>query len=67
MPVLINRLATVEADFEARFAALTDRAPESSLEVTARTAQIVEAIRTQDYPADVVVRLREHLCWRHHR
>ena len=47
MNVLINRLTTAEADFEARFAALTDRAPESSLEVTARTAQIVEAIRTQ--------------------
>ena len=47
MSVLINRLATAEADFEARFAALTDRAPESSPEVSARTAEIVEAIRSR--------------------
>lgn len=47
MGVRIHRLATVEADFEARFAALTDRAPESSPEVAARTAEIVEAIRTR--------------------
>ncbi len=45
MTVLINRLATAEADFEVRFAALTDRAPESSQEVTARTVEIVDAIR----------------------
>ena len=47
MSVLINRLATTEAQFEARFAALTDRAPESSLEVTARAGEIVDAIRTR--------------------
>lgn len=47
MTVQIHRLATSEADFEARFAALTDRAPESSPEVTTRTAGIVEAIRTR--------------------
>ena len=47
MSVLINRLATSDADFESRVSALLDRAPESSLDVTARTAEIVEAIRSR--------------------
>lgn len=47
MSVLINRLATSDADFESRVSALLDRAPESSPEVAARTAEIVEAIRSR--------------------
>ena len=43
--VAIRRLDSAEAGFEAAFAALLDRAPESSPEVAARTAEIVEAIR----------------------
>ncbi len=47
MHVAINRLSTVDADFESAFSALLDRAPEFSVEVAARTAEIVEAIRTR--------------------
>jgi histidinol dehydrogenase len=43
--VAIRRLDSAEAGFEAAFAALLDRAPESAPEVAARTAEIVEAIR----------------------
>lgn len=43
----IHRLNTASADFEARFGALLDRAPEASPEVAARTAEIVEAVRTR--------------------
>lgn len=43
--VAIRRLDSGEVGFEAAFAALLDRAPESSPEVAARTAEIVEAIR----------------------
>lgn len=43
--VAIRRLDSAEAGFQAAFAALLDRAPESSPEVAARTAEIVEAIR----------------------
>ncbi len=40
--VAIRRLDSAEAGFEAAFAALLDRAPESAPEVAARTAEIVE-------------------------
>ena len=43
----IHRLQTESADFETRFGALLDRAPEASPEVAARTAEIVEAVRTR--------------------
>lgn len=43
--VAIRRLDSAEAGFETAFAALLDRAPESSPEVAARSAEIVEAIR----------------------
>ncbi|WP_199720485.1 histidinol dehydrogenase [Stagnimonas aquatica] len=43
--VAIRRLDSAKAGFEAAFAALLDRAPESSPEVAARSAEIVEAIR----------------------
>lgn len=43
--VQIQRLSTAEADFESRFSALLDRAPEASAEVAARSAEIVEAVR----------------------
>jgi len=43
--IAIHRLDAAAAGFEAEFAALLDRAPESSPEVAARTAEIVEAIR----------------------
>ncbi|ROH93837.1 histidinol dehydrogenase [Stagnimonas aquatica] len=41
----MRRLDSAKAGFEAAFAALLDRAPESSPEVAARSAEIVEAIR----------------------
>lgn len=47
MTVVISRLSTADAGFEAAFTALLDRAPEASLEVMARTAEIVGAIRSQ--------------------
>jgi len=47
MAVDLLRLSTADADFEPRFAALLDRAPGSLPEVAARTAEIVEAIRTR--------------------
>ncbi len=47
MTVVINRLSTTSADFESAFSALLDRAPEASREVTARAAEIVEAIRSR--------------------
>jgi histidinol dehydrogenase len=43
--VAIRRLDSAETGFEAAFAALLDRAPESAPEVAARSAEIVEAIR----------------------
>lgn len=46
-PVSIRRLDIGDAGFETAFRALLDRAPESSPEVAARTAAIVEAIRSQ--------------------
>jgi histidinol dehydrogenase len=44
-PVVIRRLSTVEADFDAAFSALLDRAPEQDATIAARTAEIVEAVR----------------------
>jgi histidinol dehydrogenase len=55
--VAIRRLDSAETGFEAAFAALLDRAPESAPEVAARSAEIVEAIRLRgdaalvEYPA----------------
>jgi histidinol dehydrogenase len=47
MPVEIARLSTANADFADRFAALLDRAPEADTVVAARTAEIVEAVRSR--------------------
>ena len=47
MGVAINRLTTADAGFAAAFSALLDRAPESLPDVAARTAEIVDAIRTR--------------------
>jgi len=47
MGVAIHRLSTADTGFESAFSALLDRAPESSPEVAARTAEIVDAIRAR--------------------
>ena len=44
---MITRLNTATSDFLTQFSALLNRAPEAAPEVAARTAEIVEAVRTQ--------------------
>ncbi len=46
-PLQIARLDSAEPDFEARLGQLLDRAPEADAQVTARTAEIIAAVRAR--------------------